>query len=105
MALGWETAQPDIDEVYDLVARDPATGKWFTMQIKTVRIRSDRDGALVVYARKGNGQPYQPHEVDFLIGVHGDQVYMFECTGNAEYWCTEASVKRRWLNLTDQEAV
>lgn len=100
MALGWETAQPDIAEVYDLVARDPISREWKTIQVKTLRVREDRDNALVIYGRKGNGQPYSPAECDYIIGVDGQRAFMFECTGQAEYWATETSASKRWIELT-----
>jgi len=103
LANGWEVADPVVAEVYDLVAKDPANGEWYTVQIKTLRKRSDRNNELVVYARKGNGQPYQPQDCDYIIGVDGDTAYMFECRGISEYWSSEATAKKRWIKLTAEE--
>lgn len=97
--LGYEVSKPLVDEAYDLLARDPSNGVYSRVQVKTLRIRADRDNALVVVARKGNGQAYTPEEVDVIIGVSGDHAYMFECTGLSEYWSTEQSAKTRWLRL------
>lgn len=98
-SLGYEVAKPLVPEVYDFLARDPANGKAYRIQVKTLRIRTDRDNALVVYARKGNGQAYSRDEVDYIIGVDGNRAFMFECVGQAEYWSTEQSAKKRWVAL------
>jgi hypothetical protein len=99
--LGYEVAKPLVDEVYDFLARDPVNGKAYRIQVKTLRIRADRDNALVVFARKGNGSPYSPTECDYIIGVDRNRAFMFECTGNSEYWATETSASKRWIELKD----
>ena len=97
--LGYEVARPLCPEVYDFLARDPANGQSFRIQVKTLRIRTDRDNALVAYARKGNGQPYSPDECDYIIAVDKNRAFMFECTGKSEYWSTEQTAKKRWIEL------
>ena len=97
--LGYEVARPLCPEVYDFLARDPVNGKAHRVQVKTLRIRTDRDNQLVVYAKKGNGKPYTPEEVDLIIGVDGNRAFMFECTGLTEYWSTEQTAKKRWIEL------
>ncbi|UKS30203.1 hypothetical protein LOZ80_15180 [Paenibacillus sp. HWE-109] len=84
--------------------RDPANQTWYTAQIKTIRQRIDRGGDLVVYAKKGNGEPYTLSEADYIIGVMGAEgekprVYMFENRGLGEYWATEARAAERWFEL------
>ncbi len=105
--LGYEVAKPLVPEVYDLLARDPSNGNSYRIQVKTLRIRADRDNALVVIAKKGNGKPYTPEEVDYIIGVDKDRAFMFECTGLSEYWSTEQTAKKRWIELSEinKEAV
>lgn len=98
--LGYEVSRPLVAEVYDLLARDPANNEYYRVQVKTLRIRADRDNALVVFARKGNGQPYSPDECDYILAVDGNRAFMFECTGQAEYWATETSASKRWIELT-----
>lgn len=103
MSNGWTVATTDTDEAFDIVARDPINGEWRTFQVKSVRIRSDRNNEMVVYARKGNGDTYSLADVDYLIGVMetegGPVVYMFENREISEYWCTEASAAERWVKL------
>ena len=108
--LGYEVSRPLVPEVYDLLARDPEKNKYLRVQVKTLRIRDDRDNALVVYARKGNGKAYTRDEVDFIVAVDGNRAFMFECEGLTEYWSTEQSAKTRWVELsaiktTEAEAV
>jgi hypothetical protein len=98
--MGYEVAKPLVDEVYDLLARDPANGKSYRIQVKTLRVRTDRDNALVIYAKKGNGKAYTPEEVDYIVGVDGNRAFMFECSGLTEYWSTETTAKKRWINLS-----
>ncbi|MDQ0174437.1 hypothetical protein J2S08_000268 [Bacillus chungangensis] len=85
-------------EVYDFLARDPANGRVYRVQVKTMHFREDRR-SLVVYARKGNGEPYTKDEVDYIIGIDNDRAFMFECEGQKEYWSTEQTVSRRWIQL------
>lgn len=87
------------------MARDPVSGEWKTAQVKTIKLRSDRRNEMVVYSRKGNGEPYTQPEADYIIGVLGakeseaPRVWMFENTGLSEYWATEASAEKRWVEL------
>lgn len=100
MANGWEVAEPIVDEVYDIVAKDPCNNEWVTIQVKTIRRRNDRNGELVLSAKKGNGEPYTTEDCDYLIGVDGDTAYMMECRGITEYWASEMSASERWIKLT-----
>lgn len=102
-SLGYEVAKPLVPEVYDYLARDPANGVSYRVQVKTLRVRTDRDNALVIYAKKGNGKPYTPDEVDLIVGVEGDRAFMFECKGLTEYWSTEQTAKKRWILLQNEE--
>lgn len=104
--MGYEVAVPIVAEVYDLLARDPADGNVYRVQVKTLRRRTDRDNALVVYAKKGDGTPYTADEVDYIVGVDGERAFMFECTGIGEYWSTEQTARKRWVLLQNEtEAV
>jgi hypothetical protein len=98
-SLGYEVARPIVPEVYDFLARDPANGHAYRIQVKTMRIRQDRGNALVVIGRKGNGNAYTKEDCDYIVGVDGQRAFMFECTGLSEYWSTEQSAKTRWVEL------
>jgi hypothetical protein len=104
-SLGYEVAKPLCPEVYDFLARDPADGKAYRIQVKTLRIRTDRDNALVVYAKKGNGKPYTKEDCDYIVGVNGNRAFMFECEGLGEYWSTEQTAKKRWIELNGEAVI
>ncbi|WP_082926847.1 hypothetical protein [Paenibacillus tuaregi] len=105
MSNGWTVATTDTDESFDIVARDPVSRAWKTFQVKTIKVRTDRRGDLVVNGRKGNGEPYTLSETDYFIGVMGSEdgglptVYVFENNEQSEYWATETSAERRWVRL------
>jgi hypothetical protein len=100
LSNGWEVSAPMVDEVYDLVARDPLTKDFKTIQVKTIRRRRDRNNELVIYATNGKGEPYTPDTCDYLVGVEGDTVYMTECVGIKEYWASDAAASKRWVKFT-----
>lgn len=101
IAAGWEVAEPSTTEPYDVVAKDPLTGKWHTIQIKTIRRRKDRGNEMVVYAKKSNGANYSMEDCDYLVGVEPitGATYMFENRGIGEYWATDESSETRWIKL------
>lgn len=100
MANGYEVSEPIAPEVYDVLIRKPDTNEYFRVQVKTARVREDRDGAIVVYARKGSGEPYTADDCDLIIGVNGKNVYMFPCVGTSEYWATPANASEKWTLLS-----
>ncbi|NGM81246.1 hypothetical protein G5B47_02335 [Paenibacillus sp. 7124] len=104
LANGWTVHQSETDEAYDILARDPVSGDYAKIQVKTVRQRMDRGGDLVVYARKGNGTTYDLADADYIVGVwavEGEvpRVFMFENRLLGEYWCAEARASERWIEL------
>lgn len=105
ICAGWTVAKTETRESFDIVARDPVNGEWKTFQVKTIKLRTDRRNEMVVYSRKGNGEPYTQPEADYLIGVLGakgdeaPRVWVFENSGLTEYWATEASAEKRWIEL------
>jgi len=100
LANGWEVAEPSVDEIYDVVAKDPLINEWKTFQVKTIRRRRDRNNEMVIYATDGSGTPYQPQDCDYIVGVEGDVAYVTECTGIREYWATDKAASERWVKLT-----
>lgn len=103
LSNGWGVAFPAVDEIYDLVIREPLTDEFKTAQVKTIRRRQDRGNDLVIYATNGKKQAYTPQDCDYIIGVEGDTVYMFECEGKKEYWATDQSAAKRWIRFTVDE--
>jgi hypothetical protein len=106
MANGWNAVgKPETEEAFDISARDPLTNDFKTFQVKTMKVRDDRNGELVVQARNGRGKAYSKSEVDYIIGVLGadgeiPRVWIFENNGQQEYWATEASAAKRWVELS-----
>lgn len=100
LANGWEVSIPSVDESYDIVAKDPVSGEWATFQVKSIRRRTDRNNEMVIYATKGNGQPYSPADCDYVVGVENEDVYVFENEGLKEYWRTDTSAAKRWVKLS-----
>lgn len=99
LANGYEVSKPIAPEPYDLTVRDPRNGEHFRVQVKTARVREDRGGAIVVIARKGNGQFYTLDECDYLAGVTEDAVYLIPNAEQTEYWATPDSIDERWTRL------
>lgn len=97
---GWIVAEPTTPEPYDLVARDPQTGGWKTVQVKTVLSRTDRN-SFVVKAKKGNGTAYRSDEIDLFAAVlDGSRVFLFENRGLSEYWVSPDTLREKWVELT-----
>ncbi|MFW5434303.1 group I intron-associated PD-(D/E)XK endonuclease [Paenibacillus apiarius] len=99
LANGYEVSNPIASEVYDLSCRDPRTGEHFTVQVKTARVREDRDGAIVVTARKSNGQTYTRAECDYIAGVTEDAVYLIPNAEQTEYWARPDLIDEKWTRL------
>jgi hypothetical protein len=85
---GWQVSKPEVAEVYDRIGITP-DGTYVKLQIKTVRLRNDRKNQPVVYGTKGDGTPYTNDDCDYLVGVHGTDVYLMKCRNIGEYWYPE----------------
>lgn len=106
MASGYiGVGKPTTNEYYDLSAIDPLSRDYKTFQVKTLKRRGDRDDNLVLFAKKGNGEPYGPDEqADYYIGVLIDdgvipRVFVVENRGISEYWMREMKASERWIEL------
>lgn len=97
---GWVVAEPTTPEHFDLVARCPRTGRWLTVQVKTVLSRTDRN-SFVVKAKKGDGTAYRSDEIDLFAAVlDGSRVFLFENRGLSEYWVSPDTLREKWVELT-----
>jgi hypothetical protein len=104
IANGFTVSRTRTAEPFDMKAEDPLSGREIKVQVKTIRKRHDRGGELVVYATKGNGDRYEKSEVDYFIGILGEEgeaprVFMFENRNIREYWAKEARAAERWVEL------
>lgn len=88
IANGYEVAEPVVAEPYDLLIRKEGKSNTYRVQVKTCRVREDRE-AVVVHAKRGNGEPYTTEDCDYLIGL--------ECHGVGEYWAQSDRIK--WKRL------
>lgn len=102
LSRGWEVSRPILDEKYDLLVHEPGrpSSEFFRAQVKTIRRREDRNNEMVVYATNGKGVAYTSEDIDFLVGVEGEDTYLIPCSDLKEYWCTDADVLRKgWRKL------
>ncbi|WP_370872794.1 group I intron-associated PD-(D/E)XK endonuclease [Robertmurraya andreesenii] len=100
LANGWSVAEPIAPEPFDLVARAPGTSEWQRIQIKSARVRDDRNGEIVCYARKNSGKPYDKDDCDKFIAVLNGEVFMFDNRGISEYWVGADSIDAKWTRLS-----
>ena len=101
MASGYTVLKPTTAEPYDYVALGSGN-RTLKVQVKTIRIRNDRNNELVIVATNGSGALYSEEDVDCFIGVlGGDQprVFMLANRGIKEYWSTLDRAPKRWLEL------
>lgn len=95
-----------VPEVYDLIVigkDDEGTNVPFTVQVKTIKIRHDREGQLVVNGSNKGGKPYPAIDVDYLFGVHVPTSTGFLIPNNeqVEYWAKDFEVARsKWTEFT-----
>jgi hypothetical protein len=98
MAAGYEVLKPLAPEIYDLATRHPVTGETKYYQVKTAIERPDRN-AIVVHAKNGKKGIYPKSKIDYIIGVHGEDVYVFENRELKEYWATPENIGDKWIKL------
>jgi hypothetical protein len=99
LANGWSVSEPIAPEAFDLVARAPGETEWVRIQIKSARVRDDRNGEIVCYARKNNGKPYDADDCDLFIAVLNGDVYLFANRSISEYWVSAANITEKWTKL------
>ncbi|WHY01828.1 group I intron-associated PD-(D/E)XK endonuclease [Neobacillus sp. DY30] len=99
LANGWNVSEPIAPEAFDLVARAPGSSVWQRIQIKSARVREDRDGSIVCYARKNNGETYNESDCDLFIAVLNGDVYLFQNRNISEYWVTPDNIADKWTKL------
>lgn len=101
MRNGWDVSIPVAVESYDLTAKDPDTGNVCYMQVKTAKVRKDRDNSLVFRGYKSNGKVYTKDEVDYIIGVYGTEIYLIPNDEQQEYSVLSATgARERWRCLS-----
>lgn len=102
--LGYNTSRPEVDDGADLWALPPEGGPIQRMQVRSIIVRTDRQGEYVIPARRGNGDAFQPEDIDWLIGVHKGRAWMVPVEGKAEYWSGRNGNTARWHEITGGNA-
>ncbi|MGM0836008.1 MAG: group I intron-associated PD-(D/E)XK endonuclease [Bacillota bacterium] len=99
LANGYTVMEPCAPDVFDLGITRPGWTDFKRVQVKTARRRTDRNGEVVVYTRKNNGEPYSLEDADLFIGILDGAVYMFDNRGLSEYWCPADKLAEKWTKL------
>ena len=102
---GFSVAEMVVPEPYDLIVGgkdEEGNAVRFTVQVKTLKIRNDRAGELVVRGAAKDGTPYDPKEVDYLFGVdlRHNVGYLIRNNSQSEYWSKDFETARtKWTEL------
>lgn len=88
---GFSVATTVVPEPYDLIVYgkdSQGISHPFTVQVKTIFTRRDRDNYLVVKGAGSDGRPYSKKDVDYILGVHQETStgYLIENNEQTEYW-------------------
>ena len=99
LANGWDVSIPAAPEIYDIVAKCPLDNVWYEFQVKTLRYRENRGGALILPATRGGGIPYSANDFDYFLGVAPDNtVFLIPNTGLWEYSSVPGKISK-WTEL------
>lgn len=102
---GFSVAEMVVPEPYDLIVGgkdEEGNAVRFTVQVKTLKIRNDRAGELVVRGAAKDGTPYSAKEVDYLFGVdlRHNVGYLIRNAEKSEYWSKDFETARtKWTEL------
>lgn len=99
MENGFSVFTSLVPEAYDLIAvgtNEDGTKETFRVQVKTIKIRRDREGQIVVRGANQKGVPYSKQDVDYIFGIHGTRGYLIPNNEQIEYWSSsfEAAAKK-----------
>ena len=103
---GFSVFQSQVPEAADLIVvgkDEEGDDKKFTVQVKTVKIRNDREGQLVIKGSSRDGVPYSSKDVDYIFGVHlpSSTGFLIKNNEQTEYWSQDFEVARRkWTEFT-----
>lgn len=96
---GYTVHEPITTEHHDLLLEKD--GVYQKAQVKTIFIREDKGGAMVVFSKKSDGKPYTTSEAQIIIGVLDNrEVFLINNIGQKEYWSQNINIaKRKWVHL------
>lgn len=106
LSEGYSVFTSLVPESFDLIIIDKdEEGKNVckTVQIKTMKIRRDRNNELVVKGANNAGIPYSKDDVDYLLGVNLEtgKAYLIPNAEQTEYWSKdEDTARKKWRELT-----
>lgn len=106
MRHGFSVFTSLVPEAYDLIVggKDAeGNNEMFTVQVKTLKIRHDREGQLVVKGAGGDRKPYSKSDVDYLFGVHlpTNTGFLIPNTEQVEYWAKDfETARKKWTEFT-----
>lgn len=106
LSNGFSVFNAVVPEVYDLIVvgkDDEGENVVFTVQVKTVKIRSDREGQVVIKGCNSDGKPYSKKDVDYIFGVHlaSNTGYLIPNNEQSEYWAKDFETARtKWTEYT-----
>lgn len=102
---GFSVATTVVPEPYDLIVYGKdlnGVSQPFTVQVKTIFTRRDRDNYLVVKGAGSDGKPYSKKDVDYILGVHQETStgYLIENNEQTEYWTKNLETAgERWTKF------
>src|SRR5699024_1690162 len=103
MSKGFSVFTALAPETYDLicVGTDGNGDKEICkVQVKTVKIRNDREGQLVIRCGNMRGVTYSKLDVDYILGVHGTRGWLVENREVGEYWSQSFEAdSEKWTEL------
>lgn len=101
LANGYLISEPLAPDTMDFVIKKKEEPGWKTVQVKSIYYRTDKNkDYYVVYSRKGDKTCYTPAEVDVIVGVYGDEIYLIDNIGNQEYWSQPHQAPLKWTKLS-----
>jgi len=83
---GYEVAKSLAISSYGYLIKRPGSNIFEKAQIKTVYVREDRDGALILKGVKKSDAPYSLDEASIIIGIDRFTAYIIENCEQSEYW-------------------
>lgn len=104
MERGFSVFTAVVPEVYDIIAigtAEDGTKESFRIQVKTIKIRNDREGQIVVRGANQKGVPYAKQDVDYIFGIHGTRGYLIPNREISEYWALDfEAASEKWTEFT-----
>lgn len=103
MENGFSVFTSLVPEAYDLIAvgtLEDGKKETFRIQVKTIKIRNDREGQIVVRGANQKGVPYSTDDVDYLFGIYGTRGYLIPNNNQVEYWSSNfEAAANKWTEF------